>query len=505
MFPYLLVGMLLGSCYCSKEGSMTLGRPELSGPSLAMVTDIITFDCLLSIYPKKETILLELFKEGNRDKLLGVYSSSNASFPLIVKASHDGNLECVARVQNNSHVEPSVSYTHNLKVIEPVAGAEVIIQSGAEEFFEGRTLELKCTLTAGNHVSYKWLLNGQPVLQSPLNNVANDHLFINRATSADSGLYMCVATNKYNTTTVFTSNSSEVEITVKDVVSNPAISFKVLKENSNNYFAVVTCQSTRGTLPITFSLYNRTELAFNKTVEERKVNFKVPLDLDRHSGWLQCQANNADEVAYSQRLPLQVVSVGGPVMLRYDYDIGQNYAVIGLRLYCKTRKGSHPRYQWFLNQTLLQGRGSFYYVVNQPPDQSILLLSVGRSSAGTYHCEVSDIFDNTTAMSSNKQYIDKMVLNRLPVSVVAVVFGCFIFLVVLVSACCFLGVLFRGRKSGKESLSQEMETFAVYEDELEMSEYREDNDVVMSARCDEFDWVSKTSEDEVCGRPADGL
>lgn len=101
------------------------------------------------------------------------------------------------------------------------------------------------------------------------------------------------------------------------------------------------------------------------------------------------------------------VPVGGPVMLHYDYDIGENYAVIGLRFYCKATKGSLPRYQWFLNNTLLRDRGSFYYVVNQPPEQSILLLSVGRSSAGTYHCEVSDSFDNTTAISSKRSYLDK--------------------------------------------------------------------------------------------------
>lgn len=34
------------------------------------------------------------------------------------------------------------------------------------------------------------------------------------------------------------------------------------------------------------------------------------------------------------------------------------------------------------------------------------------------------------------------VLNRLPVLVVAVVFGCFTFLVVLVSICCLAGVIF---------------------------------------------------------------
>ena len=101
------------------------------------------------------------------------------------------------------------------------------------------------------------------------------------------------------------------------------------------------------------------------------------------------------------------VSVGGPVTMHYDSDIGENFAVIGLRLYCKVAKGSHPRIQWFLNKTLLRDRGSFYYVVDQPPEQSILLLSVGRSSAGTYRCQVSDSFDNATAISSRKRYFDK--------------------------------------------------------------------------------------------------
>ncbi|XP_061625838.1 platelet endothelial cell adhesion molecule isoform X2 [Phyllopteryx taeniolatus] len=487
MFPYLPVGMLLASYYCSKGDSRTLGQPELFGPSVALVNDVADFNCQLLIYPKNATILLELFKEGNRNKLLGFDISNVASFPILIRTFHEGDLECVARALNYSQVEPTVSYTHNLKVIEPVAGAEVIIQSGSDEFFEGTTLELQCTLTAGTHVSYKWLVNGQPFSQSQLHYATNNQLFIYRTTSADSGSYMCVATNHYDTR-VFTSNSSEVEITVKDMVSNPDISFKVLKEDSYNYFAVVTCQSTRGTLPITFSLHNRTELAFSMTVNETKATFKVPFVLSTQLGCLRCQANNGNEDAFSQWLPLQVVSVSGPVMMHYDYEIGKNYAVIGQRFYCKATKGSHPRYQWFLNQTLLQGRGSFYYTVNQPPDQSILLLSVGRSSAGTYHCEVSDIFDNTTAISSKKQYIDEKVVNRLPVSVVAVVFGCFTFLVLLVSACCFDGV-FRTRKSGENSLvSQEMETFAADEDELEISEYHEDDDVVRSARCDELDW-----------------
>lgn len=93
--------------------------------------------------------------------------------------------------------------------------------------------------------------------------------------------------------------------------------------------------------------------------------------------------------------------------MSYDYDVGEDHTVIGLRFYCKAAKGSLPRYQWFLNNVPLHDRGSFYSVVDQPPEQSMLLLSVGRSSAGTYHCEVSDSFDNATAISSKRQYIDR--------------------------------------------------------------------------------------------------
>lgn len=160
------------------------------------------------------------------------------------------------------------------------------------------------------------------------------------------------------------------------------------------------------------------------------------------------------------------VPVGGPVEISYDYDVGENYAVIGVRLYCKAAvAGSHPQYRWFLNTTLLNGRGSFYYVVDRPPEQSILLLSVGSGSAGMYRCEVQDRFDNSSAISSRRLFMSKegtappepsegpreaagltsaapTVLNRLPVLVVAVVFGSASVLVLMLSVCCWAGITF---------------------------------------------------------------
>lgn len=101
------------------------------------------------------------------------------------------------------------------------------------------------------------------------------------------------------------------------------------------------------------------------------------------------------------------VPVSGPVRMHYEYDTGENYAVTGLRFYCKAAEGSHPHFQWYINATPLSGQGNFYSIFNQLPEQSILLLSVGRSSAGTYHCKVSDSFDNTSAICSIRLYLDE--------------------------------------------------------------------------------------------------
>lgn len=52
--------------------------------------------------------------------MLGFYTSLNgevANFPIVVKPNHEGNLECVAKAQNNSDIEPTVSYTQYLKVL----------------------------------------------------------------------------------------------------------------------------------------------------------------------------------------------------------------------------------------------------------------------------------------------------------------------------------------------------------------------------------------------------
>ncbi|XP_028316489.1 uncharacterized protein LOC114471772 isoform X2 [Gouania willdenowi] len=503
MFVSRILVILLGLCCQSTESSQPfLDFPLLSGPSQALLKKPVDFNCSAPRHPENIVIQLQLFKVGDRSKLLGEQTSLPGEvrvIPMVVTKNNEGYLECEASPQNKSryNIASVVSSPHYLKVIEPVKDAE-IIHSGSLEIFEGQTLKLDCKISAGNHVTYLWMHNGRPISQSPFSYVRDEHFWIFRTTSEHSGRYMCVATNAFNNKQVFTSNSSEVVITVKDLISDLEISFDVLKEDSQNYSALVTCHITRGSPPITFSLHNTKELVANVTTGNRSALFRVPVVLGQHTDWFQCQANNGDQTTYSEWMPIKVVPVAGPVMMHFDYDIGENYAIIGLRFYCKAAVGSHLQYRWFLNKTLLHQRGSFYYVEDQAPEQSILLLSVGVSSTGTYHCQVSDSFDNTTTIRSASRYLDKEVLNSLPVLVVAVVFGCFTTLISLVSICCCIGVVYRKRVYGERSpLGLKMERGkTAYEDDLDISDYGEDYLVLQAAKEVEFDQPSQASLDE---------
>ncbi|XP_047434921.1 carcinoembryonic antigen-related cell adhesion molecule 5 isoform X2 [Mugil cephalus] len=409
---------------------------------------------------------------------------------MLITRSHGGFLECEARAQNNSEITPSVSSPHYLKVVEPVKNTQ-INNSGPVEVQEGKNLHLHCHST-GTDVSYKWLRNGLLISQS------DNELNIYRVTPEDSGSYMCMATNVFNNTQVFTSNSSEVVVTIKEPVVRTDITYTVLKDDFQAYYAMVTCNLIKGPVPVIFTLYNGTQrVDVSRRIHERHHTFKVHL-IPGNTLMLMCSATSGDQRGTSQWLPVKVVPVHGPVTVSYKYSVGENKALV-LRFYCKVASGSHPRYQWFLNKTLLQNEGSFYRITDDPSEQSVLEMEKKKRKRGRYHCEVSDSFDNTTAISSTGYLVNEEVPNQLSaVFVAAIVFGSFALAILLVSACCWTGVLQRWRLYGKTSLRLfEMErTVAAYEDELELAALTEDPDIVLSADEDAFDQTSEASEDE---------
>ncbi|XP_030582239.1 uromodulin-like [Archocentrus centrarchus] len=137
---------------------------------------------------------------GDYSRTLGVYTSIEGkvgNIPMKVKMQHEGNLVCKASIQNTSisGINATFSNIHYFKVIEPVKGAR-IIPSGLVELFEESTLQLRCELSAGNHVSYKWLHNDQLISPSSSHRVSDNQLTISSDSSCCDQEKGCVDTDK---------------------------------------------------------------------------------------------------------------------------------------------------------------------------------------------------------------------------------------------------------------------------------------------------------------------
>lgn len=60
------------------------------------------------------------YREGKRDLLLGegtLLVGEEVLIPVVIEDYYEGNLECVAKAQNNSKINPTVSNVHHLRVV----------------------------------------------------------------------------------------------------------------------------------------------------------------------------------------------------------------------------------------------------------------------------------------------------------------------------------------------------------------------------------------------------
>ncbi|XP_059394035.1 uncharacterized protein si:dkey-93h22.7 [Carassius carassius] len=424
-----------------------LDKPVLIAPSAALEDSVVDFFCEIPGKPAGLSVDYELYVESNPGKMIGEYSSLSgelATFSLIITKQHDGRIICKASGHNNTDIESSISDGWDFRVIVPVGEVSIISHQNIENIWEGEALSLQCIKTKGTYVSYEWLLNGAPV-QMPYDR-NNDTLTIHRVSALNTGIYMCVASNQYNDTMTYNSSSS-VSVNIGEYVSKPEFSLDVVKLEDGGYTAIITCQSTKGTPHITFSLLNHTDLIFTETTDTTSALFSIPIDLNRYMGHMRCNASNKGNWVLSEPYNLTVESVGGAVTVTAFRHVALDFQVVSVELLCKVERGTFPNYSWFLNDSrLLDRRGS---------DQSLLLLSVDRHRAGFYHCQASDRFDNSSSIRSPKMLISKEALNTLSPLVVIAVFTSFVLLNVAVIACCIYGVVLRRRYSREYPLIEQ--------------------------------------------------
>lgn len=93
-------------------------------------------------------------------------------------------------------------------------------------------------------------------------------------------------------------------------------------------------------------------------------------------------------------------SVAGPVTVKVEKAVGQDFEVRGVWLECHVERGTFPQYSWFLNNKRLESKGSFYKTFHTDHSALVVLLHPRSGSDGDYSCEAVNSFDNTTSVSS---------------------------------------------------------------------------------------------------------
>ncbi|KAG7491177.1 hypothetical protein MATL_G00000350 [Megalops atlanticus] len=485
-------------CDRTDGGNIVLGVPILSAPEASGVKSIESFRCHLSDPPEGESILFTLYG-NNGTKKHGEYSAHGkytANFTLLIQLSYDGLFYCTASVQNNTAIQPVKSKDHYFKVIEPVEGAELSSDPSPAEVFEGQNLTLSCSVKKGTHFSYNWFINNSSLEQSRHRQEGN-RLFMVSVSSEDAGNYSCMTWNELDDT-VYSSNSTQKLVTVRVGVSKLNVSFSVQK-NGTGYLAQVRCRAGRGTPLINFTLYDeKGERLGSEETLSLEASFPVPIELNRHMGLLHCVAENGHRRVRSNALALRVVPVGGSVRLTLEHVDSSSSDRVSVRLRCAVERGTLPQVHWFLNDSSLDSRGDFHRI--EEHSQSLLLTSVNDHSSGSYHCVVTDSFDAIARISSEKLFVDREVVSRVPVSVLSVVLGCFLFLCCLLTGCCIYGALHRRRPAPRKRIrilnSIAVNNMEYEDDEPVEDEYMEDGDLATAADMEDRDTVEGESLDE---------
>ncbi|XP_060741221.1 uncharacterized protein LOC132855934 isoform X2 [Tachysurus vachellii] len=287
---------------------------------------------------------------------------------------------------------------------------------------------------------------------SPRHHFVGNMLTVDRADERHAGSYSCMAKNVIRNMTRV-SSSMLVTVVVKKYLSDPRLSFTVYHDGSG-YYANISCRLAYGSPPVTFQL-----LLNGKRVDVQQVNlleawFSQPVTIGLDMGSVQCIAENDIQQLLSNSVNLEVAPVTGTAHVQVEYLHRLDCVQAAALLQCVITTGTFPFFLWIFNSSTIPLDSSSPTFIQR--DQFLVLTHINPENLGYYSCRVRDSFSSNSSWVESEDVLVEMSdlptcfntstattyeladLEATPVEVIAVVFCCFLFVMIVGGACCLL-------------------------------------------------------------------
>ncbi|KAK2874717.1 hypothetical protein Q8A67_021870 [Cirrhinus molitorella] len=442
-FLLLSLWVLLGLLVTEIGGSHL--KPVLSGPSEAYMRSEVQFDCAVPGWSSPLTY--ELRKDAG--DLIAAENNVKVSFSLQVTEGSEGKYYCRLSAGGPT------SNTIHFQAVVPVLGARLTSDPDPPMVYEGQNLVLRCLVRKGTHLSFIWYHNKQEVnSSSELYRLSGDTLTVDGVSEMHAGTYSCTAQNQMTVNPRF-SSSRNVHVIVKKHISAPTLSFTVFS-NGSSLTANISCRSTRGSPPVTFSvLLDGLELDV-KRVDSLESWFVLPVSVGVDMGAARCKAQTDTQQLMSDPVRLHVgecvIPVGGAVRVTVTYLHDAGGTMTAAQLKCIPDRGTFPMFSWRLNHSSLPPEGDAHMVIRH--GQILILTDI---SAGFYRCWARDSFnDSSVWVESEDIFIQKSDLPATRMEVIALVFCGFLLIVIIGGSIFMFWRIERGNNTCKHHRNQDV-------------------------------------------------
>ncbi|KAM7398986.1 hypothetical protein PAMP_018283 [Pampus punctatissimus] len=396
----------VGSYICLVKNTVTNAR-VLSPPTpLTLKTDGVMgeYEPKIEVHfptsvlaAKGVTVRLECFALGN-------------PVPTITWRKINGNIPKKARLRKSQavleipNIQLEDSGTYECKAENPRGGTSFkghlqvytlplwVRMINDTQMDSGEKLQWECKATGRPRPTYRWLRNGLPLTSQDRVEVVNGELSIHKVQQMDSGMYQCVAENKYGT--IYSNAELKILASAPVFVPNPIRVIATLGKDVS-----LECKPRASPKPrITWRRGDRRIQPNKRIMLLRNNTLRIVNSSRADEGNYVCRAEN--QLGSAEMTAILWVKEAMRVDLspsRVEVTVGESVV-----LSCKAAHDTSldVAFQWFFNQKPInfqQDGGHFEYIQTQSSTVDLMIRSILLKHAGKYGCRAQTSADTVFA------------------------------------------------------------------------------------------------------------